>query len=151
MECFAAVIRVFAALLISLMLCGAALAQERVVLVASETSRIESMSSFEVRKLYMGISVMKNGRFVRALRNVSDARLNSVFLQSVVGLSEERYERRLLSNLLKYGTARPQESADLDTLVQTLGTDPFAVTYVWVRDGETLDGVKILRVLWQEF
>ena len=143
--------RLFAALLCALALCGPAFAQERVVLVASEASPIDSISSFEVRKLYMGISLLNNGRFVRGLRNVSDERLNGVFLQSVVGLSAERYERRLLSNLLKYGTARPAEYADSTDLLKALRADPLAVSYVWLRNEETLEGVKVLRVLWQEF
>ena len=151
MERRGAVMRSLALLLVGLMFAAPAAAQSRVVLVASKDSPIETLSSFEVRKIYLGISVFKNGRAVRALRNLTDEKLNDVFLQSVVGLSEDRYERRLLTNVFKFGTARPEEYSNATLLAQALQANPYAVTYLWVTDEGVPDGLKVLRVLWQEF
>jgi hypothetical protein len=139
-----------AAALLVLLFCAPAVAQNRVVLVAAADSPLQTLSSFEVRKVYLGISVFKDGREVRGLRNDTDDRLNGVFLQSVIGLSAESYERRLLTNVFKFGTARPGQIADAAEIGRTLAADPYAVTYIWVSDGIPA-GLKELRVLWQDF
>ena len=143
--------RLLAAALVGMLLCAPVCAQNRVVLVADRTSPIETLSSFEVRGVYLGIAVFKGGRAVRALRNASDPRLNGVFLQSVVGLSQERYERRVLTNVFKFGTVRPEEFLDSTKLMQALRSNPYAVTYLWVSDDDVPEGLKVLRVLWQDF
>jgi hypothetical protein len=145
----AAVTRLVATLLAGLLLCAPVGAQDRVVLVAAADSPIEALSSFEVRKLYLGISVFKNDRLVRAIRNASDPRLEDIFLQSIVGQSEQRYERRLLTNVFKFGTARPEEFSESSALIEALVTNPYAVSYILVGD-EIPNGLKELRVLWQE-
>jgi len=149
MELRAAVIR-FVAIVVALMLCAVANAQDRVVLVASDASPIRTLSSFEVRKLFLGIDVYSESRMIRGLRNLTDPRLNEIFLQSVVGLSQQRYENRLLSNVFKYGTARPDEFRDPQALADELRANPYAVSYMWAGD-EVLSGMKVLRVLWQEY
>ena len=148
MERGAAVIRASLALA-CLLFSATALAQDRVVLVASASSPLTALTSFEVRKLFLGIEVFRDGRMLRGLRNRSEERLNDVFLQSVVGLSETSYERRLLSNVFKFGTVRPDEFTDLVRLSEALQANPYAVTYLWIA-GEPPADVKVLRVLWQE-
>lgn len=133
-----------------LLLCDTTQAQDRVVLVVGAASPIDTLTAFEVRKLFLAIDVFKDGRMIRACRNTSDPRVNDVFLQSVVGLSQERYERRLLANAFQFGTTRPDEYADVTRLLEVLQANPYAVTYLLV-DGELPTGVKVLRVLWQEF
>jgi hypothetical protein len=144
-----AVIR-FAALLLAVLICVPVRAQERVLLVAAADSPLQSLSSFEVRKVYLGISVFKDGHSVHALRNDTDQRLNEVFLQSVVGLSEESYERRLLTNTFKFGTARPERISKSTDMAPVLRADPYAVTYIWGAD-VVPPGFKVLRVLWQDY
>ena len=132
-----------------MLLCVAsAQAQQRVVLVVAEDSPLDSISVFEIRKIYLGIDVLKHGSFVRPLINVSSSEVEEIFLQSVMGLSKARYERRLLSNLLRLGAVRPREFTDINALAAELEDDKFAVTYAF-DDGQ-LPGVKVLRVLWQE-
>lgn len=123
-------------------------AQQRVVLVVAADSPIDSITVFEARKLYLGIDVLKQGNFLRPLRNVSSADVEQIFLQSVIGLTKAHYERRLLRNLLRLGSVRPQEFEDLDILGEELARDKFSVTYAF--DDGRLQGVKVLRILWQE-
>ena len=136
--------------LVALVFCAPVRAQNRVLLVADEASPIETLSSFEVRKLYLGISVFREGHALRPLRNLADPRLNDTFLQSVVGLSEEGYARRLLANVFKFGTARPDEYRNAEQVLQALHGNPYAVSYVWVT-GAPPPGLKVLRVLWQDY
>jgi len=135
--------------LLAALFCTPAGAQNRVLLVADQASPIEMLSSFDVRRLYLGISVFLSGHAIRPLRNVSDPRLNDTFLQSVVGLSEEGYERRVLANVFKFGTVRPDEYRKPEELAQALRGNPYAVSYIWVT-GEPPPGLRVLRVLWQD-
>jgi hypothetical protein len=135
---------------LAILFCAPAGAQNRVLLVADQASPIETLSSFEVRKLYLGISVFSNGHAIHPLRNIADPRLNDTFLQSVVGLSEEVYSRRLLANVFKFGTVRPDEYRDDEQLAQALHSNPYAVSYIWVS-GAPPPGLKVLRVLWQDY
>ena len=138
----------FAPLLLAVLICAPVCAQERVLLVAAADSPLQTLSSFEVRKIYLGISVFKDGHSVRALRNDTDQRLKEVFLQSVVGLSEDSYERRLLTNTFKFATARPERIPKTSDMAALLRADPYAVTYIWGTD-VVPPGFKVLRVLWQ--
>jgi len=142
------VTRIIAVLVLALFCATTAHAQQRLVLVVAEDSPISDITVFEVRKMYLGIDVLKQGNFVRPLRNASSAELEQIFLQAVIGLTKAHYERRLLSNLLRLGSVRPQEFESLDSLAEELASDKFAITYAF--DDGRLEGVKVLRVLWQE-
>jgi len=142
------VTRTIAVAILALLGVTAVHAQQRLVLVVAQDSPIDDISVFEVRKMYLGIDVLKQGNFVRPLRNASSAALEQIFLQSVIGLTKAHYERRLLSNLLRLGSVRPQEFENLESLAEELASDKFAITYAF--DDGRLEGVKVLRVLWQE-
>lgn len=124
-------------------------AQERMVLVAAQNSPIDTLSLFEVRKIYLGIDVMRDDRRVVGIRNLASPRLNDIFLQNVVGLTESRYETRLLSNLLRFGSVRPREVSRLGELRDMLRLNPMSVSYVLIEDDEDLNGLKLIRMLWE--
>ena len=120
------------------------------VLVASQASAIESLSMLEIRKAYLAVPVEYQGSPVRALRQGGDESLNRIFLQSVVGMSQKSYQRRLLSMALKFGNPRPVVQPDLDTLVSALTGSPTAIAYMWRRDAQSRTEVKIIKVLWRD-
>jgi len=128
----------------------ASLAEVAVVLVTYKDSPIQSISSLDIRKVYLGISVTVDGNTIRALRRRDDERLNRIFLQSVIAMSERSYERRLLSLMLKFGTPRPAEVDDSDELLESLATIPSSIAYMWKSDAEADSRVRIIGVLWQE-
>jgi hypothetical protein len=128
----------------------AALAESAVVLVTSGDSPIQSMSSLEVRKAYMGVAVTVDGLSVRAVRRRDDDRLNKIFLQSVIAMSERSYERRLLSLVLRFGVPRPAEVDDQEELLDLLERIPSSISYMWKSDAEADPSVRIIRILWQE-
>lgn len=121
-----------------------------VVLVTGKDSPIEVITSLETRKIYFGISVTMEGRTIRALRRRDDERLNQIFLQSVIAMSQRSYERRLLSLVLKFGTPRPEEVKSRDRLLKLLAENLPTITYMWKSDAEADPRVRIIRVLWQE-
>ena len=122
---------------------------EDVVLVAGKDSPIESLSSLDIRKIYFGISVTIEGETIHGLRNRDDDRLNQIFLQSVIAMSQRSYERRLLSLTLKFGTPRPVLVDDREESLRWLAEKPTTITYMWKNNAKSEPGVKIIKVLWQ--
>jgi len=135
----------------AIMLCTQAVVAERqVVLVASATSPLHDLDSLELRKIYLGFPVKRDGHTVSGLRNTADEDLNRIFLQSVVAMSEKSYLRRMLSLPLRQGTPRPSEYGRPRRLLDALSRDPYSVTYMWKDTAALSPDVKTLRVLWQQ-
>jgi hypothetical protein len=125
-------------------------ASDALVLVTSSDSPIGDISSLDIRKTYLGISVTIAGSTVRPVRQQNDSRLNLIFLQSVIAMSQRSYERRLLSMMLKYGTPRPTEVDDREALIEMLERNPHAIGYMWESDARSDSRVRKVKVLWKE-
>lgn len=125
-------------------------ASDALVLVTSSDSPITDISSLDIRKTYLGISVTIAGSTVRPVRQQDDSRLNLIFLQSVIAMSQRSYERRLLSMMLKYGTPRPTEVDDREALIEMLERNPHAIGYMWESDARSDSRVRKVKVLWKE-
>ncbi len=125
-------------------------ADRQVVLVAASTSPLHNLDSLELRKIYLGFTVKRDDKIVKGLRYTEDKTLNSIFLQTVVAMSEKSYMRRLLFLPLRQGTPRPVEYEEFENLLKALSTNPYSVTYMWKDDAVRSSDVKILRVLWQQ-
>jgi len=134
-----------------LLLCmEVAAADRQVVLVAASTSPLHNLDSLELRKIYLGFIVKRDGEIVKGLRYTEDETLNSIFLQTVVAMSEKSYMRRLLSLTIRQGIPRPVDYEEFDSLLKALSTNSYSVTYMWKDDAVRSSDVKILRVLWQQ-
>jgi hypothetical protein len=129
---------------------GVAVAEHQAVLVTSSTSPIQEIDSLELRKLFLGFNVTRNGKFVKGLRNTEDDDLNSIFLQSVVAMSEKSYERRNTSLTLRKGIPRPIEYDKSEDLLIALSKNPYSVSYMWKESAVNNPDLKILRVLWEQ-
>lgn len=125
-------------------------ADDVVVLVTGVESPVSDISSLDIRKAYLGIAVTLNENTLRPLRRRGDERLNLIFLQAVIAMSQKSYERRLLSMMLKFGTPRPVEVDSHKELLERLARHPYAIAYMWKTDADADARVKIIRVLWQE-
>ena len=144
-------VRVMLLCCMGLMLCTEVAAADReVVLVAASTSPLHNLDSLELRKIYLGFIVKRDGEIVKGLRYAEDETLNSIFLQTVVAMSEKSYMRRLLSLTIRQGIPRPVEYDEFDNLLKALSTNSYSVTYMWKDDAVRSSDVKILRVLWQQ-
>jgi hypothetical protein len=125
-------------------------ASESVVLVVRADSPVKDLGSVEVRKLFLGVPVLADGKLLHAIRNRSDARLDDIFLQQIVAMTQEAYDRQILVGLNRQGWVRPAEAASVTRVVDDLYADPQAVSYMWLRDVEHNPRLKVLRILWSE-
>ncbi len=134
-----------------LLLCSASTARvDSVVLVVSARSPIHEIESAELRKLFMGFRVVSDGVPLRAARNRSDSRLDEIFLQNIVSLSELVYERQLLTRRLREASALPAEFVSDDELLDAVAQDPRTVSYAWATAAAKRSDVRVLRILWHD-
>jgi hypothetical protein len=82
-------------------------ASEVVVLVVPANSPVASLDSVSMRKLFLGLPVLLNGKLLHPLRNRADPRLDEIFLQQVVAMSESSYDRQILNAVNRQGVLRP--------------------------------------------
>jgi hypothetical protein len=127
-----------------------AFGEDTLVLIASAESAVASLDSLEVRKLFLGMTVARNGTRLRPLLNEAEPRLKEVFLQNVVSMSDLTYDRRLLRLALQEGRPIPAPYTDTAALLDAVAADRNAVSFAWARDVQRDKRIKILRVLWHD-
>lgn len=127
----------------------ATVSAERLVLVTSSRSTLPALTPSEVRKLFLGRPVVKDGVRLEPLRNSTDPILQEVFLQKVVFMSGRAYERQLLSNVFREGGERPGDFNNTDQLLAALQSKTGSLTYMWENSAKSTPGVKVITELWQ--
>jgi hypothetical protein len=125
-------------------------AQESVVLVVRADSAVTDLDSVMVRKLFLGVPVLVNGTPLRAVRNRADERLDLIFLQEVVAMSQSTYDRQILIGINRQGWLRPLEARSSSQALEKVYADPNTVTFVWQREVAHDARVRMIRVVWTE-
>jgi len=139
----------FASLLLGLWIAGNA-GSQTVVLVVGAGSHVRDLEPIAIRKLFLGLPVFVVGVALHPLRNRSDPQLEPIFFQQIVAMSEEAYDRQLLIGVNRQGRLRPPEVTDRKRLLELLYSDPYAVSFVWLRDVAHDPRIRVIRVLWDE-
>lgn len=125
-------------------------ADHSMVLIVNAESSIKKLKPVDLRKIYLGFTVTNgNGRAIHAVTNRSDARLWTIFLQDVMGMSERSYDRRLLSLTLQSGRVQPRVYYNVEQIIEIIKDDKDAIAFVWHEDSIGDENIKVLRVLWQ--
>lgn len=124
----------------------------KMVLVAARDSDLGRLSPGNTRKLFLGVSVaaVPSSEPMHPLRNASDPVLEEAFLQKVIFMSRDAYERALLTRAMRGGGSRPARFDSETALVNALLADRFAVTYMWADRAAAWPNIKIVAELWQE-
>ncbi len=127
---------------------GTALAEETPVLVSSRSAPAFQLTRKEVRLLFMGLPVTKDSRSLQALLNISDPLAYQVFLQKVIYMSAQNYEKRLLSKVFRLGGRRPPKFRDQKQLLRALTTRPDTVSFMWESRARQHPQLRIVTPLW---
>jgi hypothetical protein len=127
-----------------------AAADRAVVLVVNAAGPVTQLDALEIRKVFLGLPVMRGAHALHPIRNSSDPQLVAVFLQHVVAMSQSAYDRRILSQVLQEGRPRPVELLSRESVLASLATDPYAVSFMWSNDATRNPGLRIVKVLWKE-
>ena len=140
-----------AAVLVTLLAAsGTVSAADQLVLIVSADSKVEQLDSLEVRKLFLGLTVIHNGDRLRPVIDEADPRVKEIFLQNIVSMSDSTYDRSVLRLALIQGQIKPIAYKDIDLLIKAVIADPTAVSYAWAKDVAHDSRIKILRVLWYD-
>jgi hypothetical protein len=123
---------------------------QAVVLVVGPDSGVVDLDPVTVRKLFLGLPVLINGHPLHPLRNRSDPRLDPIFLQQIVAMSQSAYDRQILVGVNRQGWLRPLEVTSGRRVLDALYSDPGAVTFMWLRDVEHDPRIRVIRVLWAD-
>ncbi len=128
---------------------GMAIAEEKtLVLVSSRSAPAFQLTRKETRLLFMGLPVDKGGRPLQALLNASDPLAYQVFLQKVIYMSAQNYEKRLLSKVFRLGGRRPPKFRDPQQLLRALSAQPNAVSFMWESRARHHPQLRIVARLW---
>jgi hypothetical protein len=119
-------------------------ADGRLVLVASAQSPIARISVEEERKLYLGIPLLVDGQPVQPVRNVTDPVTEEMFLQRIMFMSSQAYERQILGRVFRSGGNPPLVVTDKSELIRVLLDDRMAVTYMLREAAAATRGIKIV-------
>lgn len=128
--------------------CVAQAPERSLLLVTSEQSDTGPFTRAELRKIFLGIHVTREGVRIRPLLNLTDPLAMSIFLQQIVFMSEREYKRQLLSRVFRSGDQRPPEHDDLDELIDALRSTPGSLTFMWAEQYEAQSGLVSLGELW---
>jgi hypothetical protein len=128
----------------------AAVAVDRVVLIANVDNPVSVLNTLEVQKLFLGLTLPAGRSTQHPLRNESDEILRQIFYQNIISMSESTYERRLLALTLQQGRTAPPIYKSARELLSAVAADPAAISFAWAADVANDPRIKVLRVLGQE-
>lgn len=122
--------------------------EQRLLLVHAPGQAIAPLTTQEVRMLFLGVPVLREGRQLRPLINVTDPMLHQVFLQKILFMSASKYKHQLLARVFREGGVRPPFLDQPKELYAALHSIPDAVTYSWDESRGSLADVEVIQVLW---
>jgi len=122
----------------------------QVVLIASADGPVTKLDPIEVRKVFLGLPVVRFSRPLHPILNASNEELEQVFLQDIVAMSQPAYDRHVLGLVLRQGKPRPPQLGSRDAVLSAIYRDPYAVSYVWLSDVVGNPRIRVLRVLWTD-
>jgi hypothetical protein len=119
---------------------------QRIAIVVNAESGITAISAKEARRAYLGASIVLNGIEIRPLLNQSDKLAGEVFLQRILFMSAEAYERQLISRSFQ-GGSRPKAYENLLDLLAALHKDNAAITFMLYETALNTSGIRIIGKL----
>lgn len=114
------------------------------VLVAGLRSPITRLTPVEARRIYLGEPLLIDGKGLKAIRNTSDLRVEEMFLQRLMFMSRQDYERQIKARAERSGRPAPPAYGDVQALLRALDQNPMAVTYMPRGWANTQAGLRIV-------
>ena len=117
--------------------------QQRLAIVVSADSNIKALSAKEVRRAYLGATIIVDGVEIKPLRNLTNELAEEVFLQKVLFMSGEAYERQLLARTFR-GAGGPKAYNNFFELLMALHNTDATVTFMLYGTAVTTPGIRII-------
>lgn len=120
--------------------------EQRIAIVASAESAIKAISAKDTRRAYLGATIVLDGVEIKPLRNQTDKLAGEVFLQKVLFMSSEAYERQLLARAFRGGSS-PKAYEKLADLLAALHNDKSTITFMLYETAINTSGIRIIGSL----
>jgi len=120
------------------------------VIVTSNKSKVTSLNRKELRRVYLGLTVVKNEFKVRPIRNLSNDDLHEAFLQNVMFMSSRTYERQLNIRTIRKGIKPPVEYMTSNNVVKALLGKEESIAYMWKSEADNNPNIRILPTQYVE-
>jgi hypothetical protein len=117
--------------------------EQRIAIVAGAGSGIVVISAKEVRRAYLGASIVLNGVEIKPLLNKTDKLAGEVFLQKVLFMSAEAYERLQLARAFR-GGGRLNTYGNMADLLVALQNDNATITFMLYETAVNTPGIRII-------
>lgn len=119
-----------------------------VVLVSAASGRIPSFSIKEIRMLFLGLPISKNEQKYTPVINITEDTLYDKFLQKIMFMSANNYDRQLVSIVFRKGGERPRKIRSKGQLITHLIDNPGTVTFIPESDASRSGKLQIIQKLW---
>ncbi len=120
----------------------------RLLLITKSGYKPLPFSKIELRRLFLGVPVYRDGKALQPLINKSEDLCYQVFLQSTLGMSEKRYERSLVSDIYRQGVKSPNIYHDFNKLLEDLNKKNMAISFYYDHGVSTDKKFNIVQEIW---
>lgn len=121
---------------------------DHAILVTASKPTIERFTSKELRLLYLGYPVTRDGQSYKPLINLSNKTLYQKFLQKVMFMTEDNYERQLVTRVFRHGGQTPGKYSSREILLEVLKSTNNSVTFITPDTIKPSDQIYEIQRLW---
>ncbi|MFV2005364.1 MAG: hypothetical protein ACC650_09155 [Gammaproteobacteria bacterium] len=118
------------------------------VLVAAAGTPVEKFTNKELRLLYLGYPVTRGKRRFEPLINQSGEITYQGFLQKVMFMSKQSYNRKLVTRVFRHGGERPPSFQQRGPLIIELKKNTNAITFMMPEVAAGIEGIQVVQPLW---
>jgi len=118
---------------------------QTLVIVTNSNSELTPLNAKELRRLYLGLKVVKDNAHVKAIQNYSDDILHEVFLQKIMYMSSRTYQRQLKVITIRKGIKPPKEFSSNKSIENSLKNDNNSIAYMWKAHADANPNLHILQ------
>ena len=120
----------------------------RLLLITKESYKPLAFDRNELRRLFLGVPVYRDGKVLQPLINKSEDICYQVFLQSTLGMSKKRYERSLISGVYRQGAKPPEIYKNFNKLLRDLNKKENAISFYYDHGQPMDESFNIVQEIW---
>jgi len=118
------------------------------VLVTTTGTPVAKFTNKELRLLYLGYPVTRGELRFEPLINQSNKTTYQGFLQKIMFMSEQSYNRKLVTRVFRHGGERPSSYKQRALLISELKNNSNAITFMVPDVAAKIKGIQVVQHLW---
>jgi len=121
---------------------------DNAVLVTATEAPVAKFTNKELRLLYLGYPVTRGKLRFEPLINQCNKTSYQVFLQKIMFMSEQSYNRKLVTRVFRHGGERPPSYKQRALLINELKNNTNAITFMVPDVAAKIEGIQVVQQLW---